>query len=728
MSTLKCCVVALVLVCVCSSASAGVLYFEDFESFAVGTVLHEKAGWEGWYGDAGAAARVSDKYAFSGTQSIEVDSSADAVQVFDITEGKWVLTVMQYIPSGGTGKTKFHMQNAYRNGAIGRSVQWGFSLSDGAITDDYDANASASIVFDEWIELKLIIDLDNDLLEQYYDGELFSSHPWLYSGTISQIQSIDLFGNGASSVYYDDIKIQDYLSSLILAHDPSPADDATDVPRDVVLDWTPGRLADTHDVYFGTNAEDVANADRSNPLDVLAGEGQGEIGFDPEGLLEFGQTYYWRVDEVNTAEDSIVTGDVWNFTAEPFAYPIETIIATSNTTSNSGEGPENTINGSGLDENDAHSTRTSEMWLGIPGDDPAYIQYEFDRLYKLHEMLLWNYNAEFELTLGFGIKEATVEHSANGADWTALGDFEFAQATAQPGYLCNTTVDFAGAAVKYVRITVNSGFGTFPTPRYGLSEIRFMVIPAHARLPQPADDANDVSVATELTWRAGREAISHEVYFGTDPQALALADTTDTPSYMPGTLDLQTTYYWKVDEIQEAESWDGDPWSFTTEASIVVDDFESYDDDEHRIYDTWLDGWINGTGSTVGHFEAPFAERTIVHGARQSMPLFYDNANLATSEAELELSQDWTASGIGSLSLYFYGDPDNTGQLYVKINGTKVPYEGDAGDIAGDTWLPWTIDLSSVAGDLSNVTSLIVGIEGAGATGVVYIDDVELGS
>jgi hypothetical protein len=66
--------------------------------------------------------------------------------------------------------------------------------------------------------------------------------------------------------------------------------------------------------------------------------------------------------------------------------------------------------------------------------------------------------------------------------------------------------------------------------------------------------------------------------------------------------------------------------------------------------------------------------------------------------------------------------------LYVKINGTKVPYTGNAGDIASLEWLPWTIDLSTVAGDLRNVTSLIVGIEGAGATGVVYIDDVELGS
>jgi hypothetical protein len=107
--------------------------------------------------------------------------------------------------------------------------------------------------------------------------------------------------------------------------------------------------------------------------------------------------------------------------------------------------------------------------------------------------------------------------------------------------------------------------------------------------------------------------------------------------------------------------------------------------------------------------------------------LFYDNRSAATSEAELPLAGDWTASGIGNLSLYFRGAEGNGGELYVKINSTKVPYPGAAGDIAGLEWLPWTIDLSTVDANLSSVASLIIGIEGAGANGVVYIDDIELG-
>jgi hypothetical protein len=430
---------------------------------------------------------------------------------------------------------------------------------------------------------------------------------------------------------------------------------------------------------------------------------------------------------VNSAPDfTVFKGDLWSFTVEPFAYPIEGVIATSNAASNEGEGPENMINGSGLNAMDQHSVNSSDMWLGIPdGDDPVTIQYEFDRVYKLHELQVWNYNVLFELVLGFGLKDVIVEYSVDGVEWTALGDVEFAQATAKADYVANTTVEFGGVPAKYVRLTVNDGWGALP--QYGLSEVRFLYIPAHAREPQPADGAAEVSIDTALTWRAGRDAVSHDVYFGVDPEALDLAGSVEMPSLGPGTLDLGVTYYWKVDTHQETESWAGDLWNFTTQACLTVDDFEGYDDDENRIYDTWIDGFgVDDNGSQVGHLEAPFAETSIVRSGRQSMPLFFDNTGAALSEAVLTVGQDWTASGIKSLTLYFHGAEGNTGQLYVKIDGTKVLYDGDVGDVANQAWLPWTIDLSVVGGNLGNVGSLAIGVEGAGAVGVVYIDDVQL--
>jgi hypothetical protein len=76
--------------------------------------------------------------------------------------------------------------------------------------------------------------------------------------------------------------------------------------------------------------------------------------------------------------------------------------------------------------------------------------------------------------------------------------------------------------------------------------------------------------------------------------------------------------------------------------------------------------------------------------------------------------------------LYFYGTEGNTGQLYVKVNGTKVVYGGDAGDIAKAQWNQWSIDLASLGVGLQNITKLAIGIDGNGAGGTLYIDDIRL--
>jgi len=541
-------------------------------------------------------------------------------------------------------------------------------------------------------------------------------------GRLTITAAMDAGGDNAKVAFVDIV----LAMTPEAARAPSPQDAATDVPRDLIVSWTPGEGASAHDVYLGTSFEDVNNASRSNPMDLLLSEGQVATTFDV-GRLEFSQTYFWRIDEV-LADNTIVKGEPWSFTTEPFAYAIEGVVATSNATSEEGTGPEKTVDGSGLNDSDQHSIESSDMWLGTSdGAEAAWLEYEFDRVYKLHQMRVWNYNVMFEPVLGFGPKDVTVEYSTDGAEWSVLGDVELAQASGQADYVANTTVDFQGVAAQFVRITINSNRGG--RSQYGLSEVHFLQIPVLAREPQPASDATDVDVDSALAWRSGREAVMHDVYMGTDPNALSLLDSADQAGYDPGELNLGTTYYWQIDEANEAEAislWEGEAWSFATQEFLVVDDFESYTDDEgSRIYEIWADGWVNDTGSTVGYFEAPFAEQTIVHSGGQALPLFYDNTDVAASEADLGLGQNWTTNGIQSLSLYFHGDSDNTGQLYVKINNTKVPYEGDAGDIARTAWQAWNIDLSTV-GNVSNVSKLTIGVEGAGAAGIVYIDDVRL--
>ncbi len=351
----------------------------------------------------------------------------------------------------------------------------------------------------------------------------------------------------------------------------SPRADAADVPRDVILRWIGSPLAERYDVYFGTSREDVADANRATPLGVLVSEGQDANTYGPEGLLAFDETYYWRIDEVGAApESAIFEGVTWSFTTEPYAYVLEHVTATTNGTSQPDQDPQNTVNGSGLNTEGGHSTDTSAMWLAAQsGAEPLYIQHEFDHVYRLHEMQVWNHNGQYELNVGFGFKDVTVECSLDGTDWMALGEVQFAQATGMRDYAANTVIDFTGVAAQFVRLTVNSGYGTYG--QYGLSEVRFSYIPTRSSHPQPADGATDVDPDGVLTWRAGREAVSHEVYLSTDKQAVldgtALIDTVATSSYQPGVLDPGQVYYWKITEVNETETpgrWEGDVWQFTT--------------------------------------------------------------------------------------------------------------------------------------------------------------------
>ena len=219
--------------------------------------------------------------------------------------------------------------------------------------------------------------------------------------------------------------------------------------------------------------------------------------------------------------------------------------------------------------------------------------------------------------------------------------------------------------------------------------------------PNPANGAVDVSPTQILTWDAGAVAASHEVYFGTDADAVKNA-TNISPeykgpkalgeeSYDPGKLMLNTAYYWRIDEvngINPDSPWAGNVWSFTTGDFYVIDDFEDYDTGENQIWYSWHDGLGygvmgtdpyfagNGTGSAVGdETTASFTEETIVNGGLQSMPVMYDNnmqGYAKYSEVELTLSsiRDWTEEGVTELSLWFRGNPASVGSFTETPIGT----------------------------------------------------------
>jgi len=369
----------------------------------------------------------------------------------------------------------------------------------------------------------------------------------------------------------------------------------------------------------------------------------------------------------------------------------------------------------------------------------------------INQMLVWNYNSTVEPAVGFGIKEATIEYSVDGVDFFVLGTtHEFAQGPGLPGYASNTTVDLSGVTARYVRITANSNWSPWGLNQFGLSEVRFLYIPVWPREPNPDSGATDVGVDTILSFRMGREAARHDVYLDTDEQAvidgLATVTSVTEPGYAPS-LDLAATYYWRIDEVNDAETpttWQGDIWRLSTQEYLVVDDFESYNDilsgqeGSRLVYEIWSDGYADPSkgGSQIGYFTGTSLETDIVYDGRQSVPLLYDNTVAASSEvtvnvADLQACRDWAKHGIKALTLRFFGDLNNSvnEQMYVKIDGTKIPYDGDAEDLTRIGWQMWYIDLASTGVNPGNVTTLSIGFERIGAVGgkgVVLLDGIRL--
>jgi hypothetical protein len=607
-----------------------------------------------------------------------------------------------------------------------------YAQQTGTVTVSYDGGAAVEVVLLDSEGITEYVPPENETLTAGLDNP---------AGAQSAVISFGMTHAGNDWWWAVDNIVVTADIRLDLAYNPTPRHLTGELTPKTILGWTPGQyvggLSPQHRVLLSDNLEAVKDGSA-----VVAS--QDANSFDASGHFDYGTTYYWRIDEANRTSDWDV-GGIWAFTTEPYSIPVETVTATASSSQADTMGPENAINGIGLNELDQHSTEGTDMWLSGMGDAAPSIQFEFDRAYKLDTLEVWNSNQLIETFVGLGAKDVTIEYSPDGADWTTLENVpQFAQASGSPTYTANTLVDFGGALAQYVKITIDTGWGMLP--QFGLSEVRFSYIPTFAREPVPAVDAISADANVLLHWRAGREAVSHEVYLGTEAQDLALMATSMDNSYAANGLAYDTTYYWQITEVNEAvtpATYAGEIWSFNTPTHMTVDNFDQYDNDCLRIFFAWEDGLGhnggtdiegcdvpasngNGGGSIVGNSTAPFAERTIVLAGRQSLPFSYDNA-FGPSEASLTLDgQDWSAGGLQSLSLNFYGTEGNTGQLYVKINNTKVSYTGDGANISLAEWQAWVIDLSELGGNLQNVQTLTIGVDGASAAGMLYIDEIGL--
>ncbi|MBN1506972.1 MAG: hypothetical protein JW955_09005 [Sedimentisphaerales bacterium] len=547
------------------------------------------------------------------------------------------------------------------------------------------------------------------------------------------------------------------------AYNPSPANAAQFVDPNAKLSWSSGMNAIVHHVFFGESFEDADNA--TEGLEAT------ETTFDP-GRLAFDKTYYWRVDEVDAMQETH-RGDIWSFrTILPGLGTITQEIyenmtgdlATLKSSANYPDNPTSTAQLTSFDtpgwgdEKDNYGGRM-HGWLHVPvaGEHTFWVACDD--------------TAELWLSTDDDPANALLIASVPG--WTGAREWEkypeqksapirleaaryYIMALWQDGILGDhCEVSWQGPGVPEQEIIR----GIYLQPSEAVSAFG----------PQPSNKATAVLQTSTLSWKAGAKAAYHDVYFGDSEQAIADATPStaglykgqqplDQTTFGPGPLIWGKTYYWRVDEVNDAvpdSPWKGNVWSFTAADFIVVDDFESYTDEVgERVFQSWIDGYGytdpvtvpgNGTGSLVGYDPASgnIMETVIVHGGRQAMPMDYDNTEPPFySEASRTWStpQDWTINGVTDLTLHFRGNAPGNGRdsLYVVVEDTNgrsaIAANPDPAAVLATQWTEWRIPLTQFASagvSMARVKRMYIGVGDRDApkpdgSGRIYIDDIRV--
>jgi hypothetical protein len=459
-----------------------------------------------------------------------------------------------------------------------------------------------------------------------------------FTGGTGMIDRISWGFGAAGDLFVDEVRILDAAGGVTaIASNPGPADGAYNEDTWVTLSWKPGDFAASHNVYLGDNFDDVNEATRDS--DVF--RGNQDLTFYIAGFP--GYAY----------PDGLVNGTTYYWRIDE------------------------------VNEADPNSPWKGDVWSFLVPPKTAYYPVPADgaELVPVNEKLTW--------TPGYGAKMHTVYI---GEDYDTVNEASGGTASGTVSYNPGTLML---AKTYYWRVDEFDGSVTHK------GDVWSFTTEGAVTGPNPVDGALDVKPSVILNWIAGAVAASHEVYFGSDADAVANA-TKASPEYKgpkalgeetyePGRLLLGKAYYWRIDEVNGVNPdspWAGKVWSFTTSDFFVIDDFEGYDANENQIWFSWHDGLGygtpgtadyyagNGTGAAVGDENTlSYTEETIVHGGNQSMPIAYDNDKQGYSkysEVELTLTdqRDWTAEGVAELSIWFRGRPASVGSFVEVPAGT----------------------------------------------------------
>jgi hypothetical protein len=156
--------------------------------------------------------------------------------------------------------------------------------------------------------------------------------------------------------------------------------------------------------------------------------------------------------------------------------------------------------------------------------------------------------------------------------------------------------------------------------------------------------------------------------------------------------------------------------------------------DDEPLWNIWWDGWVdpNNGGSGVWYPEAD-----IVHGGAQCLFITYDTSATPISQVQhmWELPQDWTRKGVGELTLWVYGDPDNAVEpFYVELQDdagkSAMTMHPDSSVVTKNNWQELRFTLADFAGvNLKAIKEMSIGVGDRGNAqpggfGMLYIDDI----
>ncbi len=679
------------------SAQADLVGYWKFDE-GFGTIAHDSSG-NGLDGTLNGnpqwvIGQVGGALEFDGDDSVEIPHNPLLSITNEITITAWTYMnanasgEMSIVSKGGWAANDLPYELTETPGGV---IFWQFYDDGGR-----DTCAPDSPPVDEWHHLAATY--DGQIFKCYIDGEL--ADEWAYAGTMPEnTASVTIGQRSRGGTYFNGVIDEVAIYNRALGADEIPitmlglgsVEQALGpIPADGAL------LGDTW-VSLGWRPGDFAVSH-----DVYIGENFDAVNEGAEGTF-IG----------NQAETFIVVG------FPGFPYPDGLVPGTTYY-----------WRIDEVNETEPNSPWKGNVWSFMIPPKTAYSPEPADTAEQVEP------DASLHWTPGFGAKLHTIYFGDN------FDDVDEASGGLPQGVTSYTPGPLKMAKTYYWRVDEFDAVATYK------GDVWSFTTEGAVGNSNPANGAVDVTQTPILTWTPGFGS-SHDVYFGTDASSLELKGSGNlgSESYEPGQLEWNTTYYWRIDEANNANPdspWTGPLWSFTTANFLIIDDMESYNDlneDEpgsNRIYLAWVDGFDNPAinGSVVGHANPPFAEQTIVHSGNQSMPFAYDNA-VGKSEATLTLSsnRDWTVKGVNRLTIWYRGGSANAAEpMYVVLNGSAGVDNDNPNAAQATAWTEWTIDLQAFTDqgvNLANVTSITLGFGNranpvAGGAGMIFFDDIRL--